>query len=111
MHLFFYDLCLSFILLLEVRSDKGGTEQVASCIFFCGQVSENYLRTGFFVWQRLASTIKRVEFVSDRMSHIILRRHWFDIIVLNAHTPTENKSDESVRNCRRNLITFPQNWE
>jgi len=36
-HLFFCDLCLRFILLLEVRSDKGGTEQVTSCTFICGQ--------------------------------------------------------------------------
>ena len=72
-YLFFYNLCLSFILLLEVRSGKGGTEQVASCTFFCEQVSENYSRTGFFVRQRLTSAIKRVESVSDRMSHILER--------------------------------------
>jgi len=84
---------------------------VASCTFFCEQVSENYLRTGFFVHQRLASASKRVEFVSDGMSHIVLRGRLCDIIVLNAHTPTEETSDESVRNYRRNLITFPQNWE
>jgi len=71
-HSFLYNLCLSFILLLEVRLDKGGTVQVASCTFSCEQVNENYLRTGFFVHQRLASAIKRVEFVSDRMSHIVL---------------------------------------
>jgi hypothetical protein len=96
---------------LEVRLDKGGTEQVASCTFFsCEQVIENYLRTVLFVHQRLASASKRGEFVSARMSHIVLRGRWCDI-VLNARTPTEDKSDESVRNYRRNLITFPQNWE
>lgn len=107
-HLFFYNLCLSFILLLEVMSDKGGTEQMENCTLFCEQVSENYLRTGFFVHQRLASASKRVEFVSVRISHIVLRGCWCDIIVLNVHTPTEDKSDESVKNYRRNLITFPQ---
>ena len=72
-HLFFYDLCLSFILLLEVRSDKGGSEQMANCTLFCEQVSENYLRTGFFVHQRLASASKREEFVSVKMPHAVLR--------------------------------------
>jgi hypothetical protein len=37
------------------------------------------------------SAAKRVEFVSDRMSYIILRGHWCNIIVLNVHGPTEDK--------------------
>jgi hypothetical protein len=36
----------------------------------------------------------RVEFVSDRMSYIILRHRWFHIIVLNVHAPTEDKTDD-----------------
>jgi hypothetical protein len=36
----------------------------------------------------------RVEFVSDRMSYIILRDRWCDIIVLNVHAPTDNKTDD-----------------
>jgi hypothetical protein len=37
--------------------------------------------------------VKRVEFVNDRMSYIILRSYWFHIIVLNVHAPTEDKID------------------
>jgi hypothetical protein len=40
------------------------------------------------------SAVKRVEFVNDRMSYIILRGRWCDIIVLNVHAPTEDKSDD-----------------
>jgi hypothetical protein len=40
------------------------------------------------------SAVKRVEFVSDRMSYTILRGRWCDIIVLNVHAPTEDKSDD-----------------
>jgi hypothetical protein len=29
--------------------------------------------------------VKRVEFISDRMSYIILRGRWYNIIVLNVH--------------------------
>jgi hypothetical protein len=36
----------------------------------------------------------RVEFVSDRMSYIILRGPWSHIIVLNVHAPTEDKNDD-----------------
>jgi hypothetical protein len=37
------------------------------------------------VYKRIISAVKRVEFVSDRMSYIILRDRWCHIIVLNVH--------------------------
>jgi hypothetical protein len=40
------------------------------------------------------SAVKRVEFVIDRMSYIILRGRWCNIIVLNVHAPTEEKIDD-----------------
>jgi hypothetical protein len=39
--------------------------------------------------------VKRVEFVSDRLLYIVLRGHWHNIIVVNVHTPSEEKSDKS----------------
>jgi hypothetical protein len=36
-----------------------------------------------------------VEFVIDRVSYMVLRGHWGNIIVLNVHAPSEEKSDES----------------
>jgi hypothetical protein len=42
------------------------------------------LGTGFFVHQRILPAVKKVEFFSDRMSYIVLRGHWCNIIVLNA---------------------------
>jgi hypothetical protein len=46
------------------------------------------------VRKRIISAVKRVEFVSDRMSYIILRGCWCHIIVLNVHAPTEDKTDD-----------------
>jgi exonuclease III len=40
------------------------------------------------------SAVKRVEFVSDRMSYIILKSRWCNIIVMNVHDPTEDKIDD-----------------
>jgi hypothetical protein len=46
------------------------------------------------VHKKILSAVKRVEFVSDRMSYIILRGRWCHIIVLNFHAPTEDKTDD-----------------
>jgi hypothetical protein len=53
------------------------------------------LGTGFFVHHRIVSAVKRVEFVSDRVSYIVLRGCWCDIIFLNVHIESEEKSDDS----------------
>jgi hypothetical protein len=41
----------------------------------------------FFANKGIISAVKRAEFVSDRMSYIILREHWFHITVLHVNAP------------------------
>ena len=48
-----------------------------------------------FVHHRIVSAVKRVEFVGNRMSYIVLRGRWCNIIVLNVHATSEEKSDDS----------------
>jgi len=43
----------------------------------------------FFVRHRIISGVKRIEVVSDRVSYIVLRGCWCNVIVLNAHAPSE----------------------
>ena len=51
--------------------------------------------TGFFVHHIIVSAVRRVEFVSDRLSYIVPRGRWFNVIDLNVHAPSEEKSDNS----------------
>jgi hypothetical protein len=61
----------------EVRWDKGGTARAGDYTFFYEKRNENHqLGTGLFVRQRIVPAVKKVEFVSDRMSYIVLRGCW-----------------------------------
>jgi hypothetical protein len=65
----------------EVRWEDGGTEPVGKYTFFYGKGNENHeLGTGFFVHKRIIAAVKRIKFVSDRMSCIILRGCWYHIV-------------------------------
>jgi hypothetical protein len=58
----------------EVRWDKEDTVQQETIIFSMKKETKIISwEQGFFVHQRIASAVKRVEFVSDRMSYIVLR--------------------------------------
>ena len=68
-------------ILTNLPNYKGGTVRAGDYNFFYGKGKENHqLGTRFFVHQRRASAVKRVEFVSDRMSYIVLRGRWCKII-------------------------------
>jgi hypothetical protein len=72
----------------------GGTEPAGEYAFFYGKGNENHeLGTGIFVRKTIKSVVKKVEFVSERISYIILRGRWCHIIVLNVHAPTKDKTD------------------
>ena len=80
---------------VNVRWDKGGTARAGDYNFFYEKGKANHqLETGFLI-HRTVSAVQTVEFVSNRMSYIVLKGRWSNIIVLNVHAPSEEKTNDS----------------
>ena len=62
--------------------------------------------TGYFVHHNIVSAVRRVEFVNDRMSYIVPRGSWCNIIVLNVHEQSEEKSEDSKDSFYEELEKF-----
>jgi exonuclease III len=78
------------------RWEDSGNAPAGEYTFFYGKGTDNHeLGTGSSVHKRIISAFKRDEFVSDRMSYIILRVRWFHIIVVNVHATTEDEIDDA----------------
>ncbi|KAJ4441767.1 hypothetical protein ANN_11625 [Periplaneta americana] len=85
---------IDFVGVQEVRLDGNGISQIGDYLLYYGEGNNNHqLGTGFFVHKRIKSAVKKVEFISDRLSYLVLKGRWCDIIVINAHAPTEEKDD------------------
>jgi exonuclease III len=102
---------LDLVAVQEVRWEKRGTERAEDYTFFYGQGNgDHQIGTGFFVHKRILSAVRRVEFISDRVSYIILIGRWCNIIVLNVHAPCEDKGDDVMdsfyEELGRALISF-----
>jgi hypothetical protein len=78
-----------------VRWKKGGIELAEDYTYFYGEGNgDHQIGTDFFLHWRVISAVRSVEFISDRMSYVILRARWCSIIVLNVHAPCGYKSND-----------------
>jgi hypothetical protein len=73
---FLRELCryrLDLVVVQEARWESSGTSPAGEYVSFHGKGNENHEpSTSFFAHKRNISAVKRVEFVSDRKSFIIL---------------------------------------
>jgi len=66
----------------EVRWDKGCSIRSGDYNFYlCKRKRKSSTGNRGFVYHRIVSAVKGVEYFSDRMSYIILRGRWCNIIV------------------------------
>jgi len=65
----------------EVRWDKGGTVKAGDYIFSMEMKRKSSMRYKIFVHRRIVSAVKTVQFVSHRMSYIVLRGRWCNIVL------------------------------
>jgi exonuclease III len=91
----------------EVRWDKECTVRARNYNFVFRNGDENHqLGTGFFFLFRIVLAVKRVEFVSGRMSYIqvlvVLRGRWC-YIFFNVHAPNDEKSEDKKESFYKKL--------
>jgi hypothetical protein len=66
--------------------------------FLYGKGKENHkLGKVCFVHHRIVSAAKTVGYVCDRISYIVLRGSWCDIIVLNVHVLYQVRRKEMIQ--------------
>ena len=70
---------LELVVVQEVRWDKGGMVREWNIFSMEKETKIINWKQDFFVHHRLVSAVKKVGFVSDRMSYIVLRGRWCNI--------------------------------
>jgi hypothetical protein len=86
----------------------GGIKNAGQYKFFYGKVNENHELGTIFVHNRIISAVKRIKFVSDRMSCMILRGCWCHIFVPNVHAPIDDVKDSFYEELERVFDKFPK---
>jgi len=75
----------------QVRWDKGARWEQGIINFFMEKETKIITWERLFLYIRIVSAAKKIEFVSDRVSYIVLRGRWCNIIVLNMPAPSGEK--------------------
>jgi exonuclease III len=81
----------------EVRWKGNGTLEKKECIFFySSSTNKHQFGTGFIVDKRVRHTVIDFKPVNERISRLRVRGKFFNCSIINAHAPTEEKSEEET---------------
>jgi alpha-glucuronidase len=79
----------------QVGWEKRGTELAENYTFFYEEGNEDHqLGRGFLLDKVISSAVRKFAFINNRISYIILRGRWCNIIVFNVHNVCENESED-----------------
>jgi hypothetical protein len=73
----------------EFRWGEGSAVREGDYYFFYVKRENHQIGNRIFIQHRIVSGDKKVYSVTDRVSYIVLRGRWCNIIVINLHAPSE----------------------
>jgi len=86
---------LEILAIQEIRWSGQGSTEIGNAIIFFGQCDNRRQGgTGFIVNRNLVAAIKDFKVVNARLTILIVEAKFFKIAFVNAHAPSEEKSDE-----------------
>ncbi|KAF0714277.1 ribosome biogenesis protein TSR3 isoform X1, partial [Aphis craccivora] len=86
---------LEILAIQEIRWSGQGSTEIDNSIIFFGQCDNcRQGGTGFIVKKNIAPAIKDFKVVNSRLTILIVEGKFFNVVFVNAHAPSEDKSDE-----------------
>lgn len=86
---------IKIVALQEIRWSDEGTIDINDTTILYGKCNERrQFRVGFAVHKSLVHTVKEFKVMNSRIAILIVRAKFFDIVFINVHAPTEEKSQE-----------------
>lgn len=83
------------VALQEIRWNDEGTIDINDTTIMYGKCNERrQFGVGFAVHKSLVQAIKQFKVINHRIAILIVKAKFFDIVFLNIHAPTEEKSQE-----------------
>ncbi|XP_015368877.1 PREDICTED: uncharacterized protein LOC107165236 [Diuraphis noxia] len=86
---------LGVVVLQEIRwKEAGNMDMGKMTILFGGCDERGQFGVGFAVRKNIVPTIEVFRVINPRLALLKIESKWFDIVFINVHTPTEDKSQQ-----------------
>ncbi|KAF0769811.1 craniofacial development protein 2-like [Aphis craccivora] len=83
------------VALQEIRWEYAGSKKVSQTTIFNGKCEKGHkLGTGFAVHESIIHSVKEFRDINPRITTLTIKTDNFDMVLINAHAPTEDKNEE-----------------